>query len=63
MGPQHGILLVKPLQSSVKQQGQDVKGGEEGGQMLLTMAEVVLQVVALSLEGVVVFILLSAIFR
>jgi|LakMenE18May11ns_1017448.scaffolds.fasta_scaffold9939910_1 hypothetical protein len=31
--------------------------------MLLTMAEVVLQVVALSLEGVVVFILLSAIFR
>lgn len=55
MGPQHGILLVKPLQSSVKQQGQDVKGGEEGGQMLLTMAEVVLQVVALGLEGVVVF--------
>ncbi len=55
MGPQHGILLVKPLQSGVEQQGQDVKGGEEGGQMLLTMAEVVLQVVALGLEGVVVF--------
>jgi len=31
--------------------------------MLLTMAEVVLQVVALGFEGVVVFILLSAIFR
>ena len=50
MGPQHSILLVKLLQSSVEQQGQDVKGGEEGGQMLLTMAEVVLQVVALGLE-------------
>jgi hypothetical protein len=57
VGPQLGILLVKPLQGGVEQQGQDVKGGEEGGQMLLTMAEVVLQVVALGFEGVVVFIL------
>ena len=31
--------------------------------MLLAMAEIVLQIVALGLEGVVVFILLSAIFR
>ncbi len=41
----------------MKQEGQKIEGGQEGGEIFLTVAEVVGQRVALSFQGIVVFIL------
>jgi len=42
----------------VGEQGEHIHGGQQAGQMLLAVAEVVFEVVTLGLEGVVVFVLL-----
>ena len=40
----------------MEEEGQKVQGGEQGGQMLLAMAEIVFEVVALRFEGVVILV-------
>jgi hypothetical protein len=53
MGTQEFVLLIQQIQHRVEQQGQNVEGGEKRGQMLFPVTKIVLQVVALGLEGVV----------
>ncbi len=45
------------VQQRVKQQGEEIEGRQQGGEMLLAVPEIVRQVIALGLEGVVVLVL------
>lgn len=54
----HGpIALVQAVEDGVDQVGQEDQGRQHGGQVLLAMAIVVFEVVALGLERIVVFVL------
>jgi hypothetical protein len=50
-------LVAGVHQHGVKHKGQEMAGGQQGGEMLFAVAEVVGQVVALGFQGVVVFVL------
>ena len=54
---QQPVLRVHPLQDGVGQEGQDDEAGQQGRQVLPAVAEGVLEVVALGLQGVVVLVL------
>ena len=56
-GAQHLVFLVNQLLHGVQQEGQQVEGGQQGRQMLLAVAEIVRQMVALGFERVIVFVL------
>jgi len=53
---QQFVLLVEQVQHGMKEEGQDVEGSEQGGEMLLAVAEIVFQIVTLRLEGVVILV-------
>jgi len=55
-GADEPVVLVGKGKEGVVEEGQDVHRGQQRGQMLLAMAEVVFEVVALGLEGVVVLV-------
>ena len=57
-GADEAVGLVAVGQEGVGEQGEHIHGGQQAGQMLLAVAEVVFEVVTLGLEGVVVFVLL-----
>jgi hypothetical protein len=40
----------------MKQQGQEVEGNEERGEMLLAMSKIMFEVVALGFEGIVILV-------
>jgi len=56
LGPQERaqamLAGIEQLQQGVKQEGQKIEGRQQGREMLLAVAEVVGQVVALGLDGV-----------
>jgi hypothetical protein len=51
------VLSVEQIEQRVKKKGQEIEGGQEGCEVLRAMAEVVFEMIALSFEGMVVFIL------
>ena len=51
------VLGIEQIEERVKEEGQEIEGGEQCGEMLRPMAEVVFEMVALSFEGIVIFIL------
>ena len=51
------VLRVEQVKQCVKEKRQEIEGGEERGQMLGPMAEVVFEMIAVRFEGIVVFIL------
>jgi len=51
------IVLVGKGQESVEEKGQDIHGRKQRGKVLLAMTETMFQMIALGLEGVVVFVL------
>ena len=54
---QEPVVVVPPLQYGVGQQSQGDAAGQQGRQVLLAVAEIVLEVVALGLQRVVVLVL------
>ena len=52
-----GVTGVHPVQGGMDQEGQQDQGGEQVGQELFAVSEVVVEMVALGLEGVVVLVL------
>jgi hypothetical protein len=53
VGTQELIFLIESLQQVMKQQRQDLEGGEKRDKMLLSMSKIVFEVIALGLEGVI----------
>src|SRR2546425_9599772 len=54
--PQQRILVIAPLQHRMEEKGQQVEAQQKRREILLAMTKVVLQMVALGLEHVVVFV-------
>ena len=53
---QYGVLIIAPLQDGVEQEGQQIETEQKRREVLLAVTKVVLQMVALGLEYVVVFV-------
>ena len=53
---QSGVLIIAPLQDGVEQEGQQIETEQKRREGLLSVTKVVLQMVALGLEHVVVFV-------
>ena len=54
---QGAVLSVEQVEQCVKKKRQEIEGGEERCEVLRPMPKVVFQMIALSFEGIVVFIL------
>jgi len=50
------IFCIAHPEHGMEQQGEQIEGSEQGGQMLFAVSEVVGQMVALGLQGIVVFV-------
>ena len=57
LGAHRPIALVQAVEDGVYQVGEEDQGRQYGGQVLFAMAIIVFEVVALGLEGIVVFVL------
>src|SRR5215510_7961649 len=53
---QQRVLVIVPLQHRMEQKGQQVEAEQKRRQILLAMPKVVLQMIALGLEHIVVFV-------
>ena len=53
---QQGILVIAPLQHGMEQKGEEVEAEQQRREVLRAMPKIVLQMVALGLEYVVVFL-------
>ncbi len=51
------VARVHQIQHGVKQEGQEIEGGQQGGEVCLAVAEVVGQVIAFGFKRIVVSVL------
>ena len=56
-GPHQPVGLIEPAQGGMPQERQEIQAGEDCRQLLLAVTQVVFEMVALGLEGVVVLVL------
>ena len=51
------VARIHQVQQGVKQEGQEIEGGQQGGEVLFAVTEVMVQMVTLGFERIVVFVL------